>query len=129
MARHAQPREVAELKGAHKKDPQRYRGEVPKHELPLGDAPVDLDEMEKRAWFELSAMVPPGVLTFGDAPMFKMACVLYAEFVETKRDFPIGKFSHLISLLARFGMSPADRQKIAIENPNKPSNPFADLDS
>ena len=39
MAGIRQPREIAELKGAHIKDPQRYKGEVPKSQMPIGQAP------------------------------------------------------------------------------------------
>lgn len=129
MARIAQPREVAELKGAHKKDPQRYRGDVVKSGLPLGNAPDHLTEGEKKCWFELESYALPGVLTAADRIMLELA----AELLCKRRRWDggdglsVGERSALISILARLGMSPADRQKFTTEE-KKDSNPFANLE-
>jgi phage terminase small subunit len=126
MARHAQPREVARLKGADKKDPQRYRGEAPKRDMPLGNAPAQLSEDAAACWFELQSLALPGVMTGADRIMFEVASNLMAEYRRDPVEFAVGKYAHLIGLLARFGMSPADRQKLAVEKP-KSDNPYADL--
>lgn len=124
MARHSQPREVAALKGADKKNPQRYRTEAPKSVLPLGSAPDHLSEMAKAVWFELEAYAPAGVLAGSDRLMLETAAVLVAEFRENTKDFPASKMGHMIGVLARLGMSPSDRQKLGAEK-TKEEDPFS----
>ena len=126
MARIAQPRETAELKGAHKKDPQRYRGEPIKSELPIGDAPKYLAEDSKGVWFELCGLIPDGILTGADRLSFELLCNLTAEYRRSPEDFAVGKYAHLISMFARFGLTPSDRQKFVTDK-GKQGNPFEDL--
>lgn len=114
MANHAQPREIAELKGAVEKNPQRYKGYPPKLDMPLGDAPLHISESAQSCWFELSAFSPPGVLTGAERIPMELASNLLAEYRESPCDFQVGKYTHLIGLLARFGMTPSDRQKLSI---------------
>lgn len=123
MARHAQPRELAELKGATKHDPQRYKPEVPKHDRPLGAMPDHLTSEAKTVWFEVEEYLLPGVMTAADRLVMEMLCELLAEFRKCPKEFPSNKLGHLIGCLARFGMSPADRQKLGTEKP-KEGNPF-----
>ena len=123
MARHAQPRELAALKGADRKDPQRYRKTPPKSSFDLGNAPDELSETQKAAWFELQSYAPDGVLTGGDRHMMELASKLLAESRENWLDFSAARMGHLIGILARLGLSPADRQKLGTEA--KPDgNPF-----
>lgn len=128
MARHAQPQELAKLKGADKKDPQRYSKTVPKHGAPLGNAPARMTVKAKECWFELSAMAIPGTLTYADRVMMEVLANLLAEYRRSPVKFPIGKYTHLIGALARFGMSPSDRGKLGVEKPDKKANPFEHLD-
>jgi hypothetical protein len=123
MARHAQAREVAELKGAHKVHPERYRKETPKHAQPLGAIPEHLTAEAKAVWFEVEEYVLPGVMTAADRLIMEVLCELLAEFRASPKEFPANKYGHMIGCLARFGMSPADRQKLGTEKP-KESNPF-----
>lgn len=123
MARHPQAREVAELKGATKHDPQRYRKEPPKAELTLGHAPEHMCEAAKKCWFEISTYAPKGVLTGAERIPLEALSNLLAEYREDPREFAVGKYTHLIGLLARFGMTPADRQKLGTEKP-KDENAF-----
>ncbi len=129
MARIAQPREVAELKGADKRNPQRYRGEPIKSNLPVGEPPEHLTEGEAKCWFELSAKSLPGVLTYADSVMLELASELLCK--RRRWDggdgLSVGERSALISILARLGMSPADRQKFTEDKP-KDDNPFANLE-
>lgn len=127
MGRHKQPREVAEFKGAHKKDPQRYRDESPKNLIELGDPPPHMYDEAKAIWFELSAYAIPNVLTVADRFTFEIACNLLAEYRESPILFPTARLPQLISLLARFGLSPADRQKLRIDDSKKPSNKFSEF--
>lgn len=127
MARHAQPREIAELKGADKRNPQRYRGEPVKSSVEVGHAPEHLSEHAKQIWFELETYSLPGVLTGADRFVVEMAAELMAEYREDRRGFAVGKYTHLIGLLARLGLSPSDRQKFTTDKPQT-DNPFANLE-
>ena len=126
MARHPQARETAELKGAHKKHPERYRGEQIKSAYPVGLPPDDMGEPAKAIWHELVELALPGVLTGADRLLFRVLCDLVAEYNSNPVEFKVGKYTHLIGLCARFGMSPADRQKFVSDKPES-KNEFEDL--
>jgi phage terminase small subunit len=128
MARHPQPDELARLKGADKKNPQRYSATVPKSDLPLGNAPDHMSEAASACWFELSSMAIPGTMTGADRVMLEVLSNLLAEYRTSPVDFAVGKYTHLISSLARFGMSPSDRNKLGVDKPGEQDNPFANLD-
>lgn len=123
MARHPQPREVAELKGAVRHDPQRYRTELPTVEQPLGSAPAHLSETAKGIWFEVEGLAPVKVLKGADRIALEVLSTLLEEYREDPRKFSAAKIAHVIGLLARLGMTPADRQKLGTEKPPE-GNPF-----
>lgn len=120
MPRHTQPREIALLKGAHKNHPERYRSEPPKSQLPLGFAPDHMSLEAKGCWDEIAALAVPGVLTGADRVMLELASTLLAEFRADPGEFRAAKVGHLIGLLARFGMSPSDRQKVGAPTAENP---------
>ena len=126
MARNPQPREVAELKGATKQNPQRYRNEVPKSDLPLGVAPEHMTDEARSAWFEIESYAIPGVLTAADRIYMEMIANLLADYREDPSNFPCNKIGQMVSILARFGMSPADRQKLNVAPEQKKSD-FDDI--
>ena len=117
MARHARPIELAILKGETKRRPGRYSKIVPKSDLPCGDPHEGMSKEAQACWFEISSKTIPGTLTFADSIMLEIAANLLAEYKQAPNDFMIGKYTHLIGILARLGMSPADRTKIGIEKP------------
>ncbi|MNM21161.1 hypothetical protein D3C81_315190 [compost metagenome] len=123
MARHRQPRELAELKGATKKDPQRYTKEPPKSGKPLGKPPAHLEPHVVEVWKELEKCALPGVLTASDRFIMEVASSLLAEFRADSAEFKAAKYSHLIGCLARLGLTPTDRQKLGTEKPRE-GNPF-----
>jgi phage terminase small subunit len=123
VARHKQPRELAELKGATKKDPQRYKKEAPTTGKALGKPPAHLPEDVVTVWKELEKCSLPGVLTSADRFVLEVAASLLAEFRANRADFKAAKYSHLIGCLARLGLTPADRQKLGTEK-TREGNPF-----
>jgi phage terminase small subunit len=127
MALHTQPVEIALLKGADKKHPERYRNEVPKSKLPLGGAPEHLTPAAADCWFEISSYAIPGVMTGADRVTLEMLANLLAEYREGPREFPSTKLGQLIGLLGRFGMSPSDRTKLGVAK-NKEEDPYSNLD-
>ena len=126
MSRHAQPREVAELKGSHKKNPQRYRGEVIKSEYPLGEAPSHMSEDSKAIWFELETYSLPGVLTGADRLLMEIVSNLVVEYRRDPDEFTAAKHGVLKGHMATLGLNPSDRQKFTTDT-GKTDNPFADL--
>jgi len=70
---------------------------------------------QQKCWFELVAMVAEGVLTYSERPLMDLAACLYDEYKEDRREFGAAKRKDFIGLCARFGMSPADRQKLHVE--------------
>jgi len=119
MSLHTQPRELAELKGATKVNPERYRDEVPKSAMPLGDYPVERSDDPAECWFEISSMCIPGVLTGADRIMMEIAADLLGEYREDHQKFASAKRAQLVSCLARFGMSPTDRNSLGIVKDDK----------
>jgi phage terminase small subunit len=123
MARHKQPDELAKLKGADKKNPQRYLKVVPKSPSSLGSAPNHLTPDVAKVWEELVTYALPGVLTGADRFVMEIAASLLAEFRCDRAEFAAAKYSHLIGCLARLGLTPADRQKLGTAPPQE-ENPF-----
>lgn len=123
MPRHAQPREVAALKGADRKNPQRYRKQPPKAEAPLGAMPDWLTTEARVVWFELEAYALPGVLTAADRLVMAALAELQAEFRANPREMSAARIGQMVGLMGRLGLSPADRQKLGTEK-KEAGNPF-----
>lgn len=128
MPRHMQPRKVAELKGATKKNPQRYRTPEAKSEHSLGQPPNHLSESAQIVWAEIEKYSPDGVLTGADRLTLEVACELMAEFRERPREIPAAKIGRLQGALASLGLNPSDRQKIGAPS-REDSNPYAAIDA
>lgn len=123
MARHPQPIELAKLKGANKRNPQRYRAEVPKSGHALGRAPDHLSAAAKAVWFELETYALKGTLTGADRLVMETTSVLVSQFRADPVGFQAAKIGHMIGCLARLGLTPADRQKLGtVKAPE--GNPF-----
>jgi hypothetical protein len=120
-----QPREIAELKGADKKNPQRYRNEVPKNSNPVGLAPEDMTPEQQKCYFELTSYAIPNVLTQADSTIVELAASLLAEFRKDRSKFPANKIGHLMSCLTHLGMTPSARTKLNVSK-EKPKNPYSD---
>ena len=118
MARHAQPREVAELKGAVAKNPQRYRKQVPKSNLEVGSPPEHMTKEAADCWWEVLAKAIPGTITFADSIVLEVTCNTLAEYREGPKEFNTTRLNALIGMLARFGFSPSDRTKLGVEKPD-----------
>jgi phage terminase small subunit len=124
MSRLKDPIELAELKGATRQNPQRYRDTPPKSTSPLGDAPSTMSERAQRIWLEFEGNAPPGVMTGNDRPAMEMLCELFSEFREDPRAFVAAKYARLTILLAHFGMTPSGRRQVAGMSKPKGENEF-----
>ena len=118
---------MAELKGAVQKNPQRYRTEIPKSNKPLGAYPKKPVTDPRECWNELAAVAIPGVLTSSDRLMMEVLSDLIAEYRLNPVKFKPAKMTHMIGIMARFGMSASDRNKLGVSKPEAGSNHWAAL--
>lgn len=127
MARHTQAREIAELKGALAKHPERYRNKPPKSIMPIGNAPDHMDEMAKKCWFEIQSLAIPGVLTGSDRIALEMYANLLAEYRENPRKFSAAKMTQMRGINAELGMSPSSRAKLGVKDDKDDEDDFESL--
>lgn len=128
MARNRTNTIVLEMRGAFRKHPERKKereGE-PVVTEPLGDCPEYLSEPEQHAWADIVSTAPTGVLKRSDSIAVEKAASLLAlsrQWVVVEdctgqryatRPMTDGQHSQLISLLSKFGMTPADRSKVSV---------------
>src|SRR5579875_1700742 len=113
MPAHRKSLDVHHISGAAKKNPQRFRDRkpAPTPSGDLGKPPKHLTADERKAWKEIASQVPPGVLANADRIALEIASRLLVRF-RTGLLLKASEVSCLVSLLARFGMTPADRNKI-----------------
>lgn len=130
MGRPRQPTAKLELNGAFKKDPQRLRerGTEPVPSGELGDPPAYFDEKQKASWHELAADAPKGVLTNADRWVTEIASVLMARF-RSPEGLKAGEFAQLTAVLAKLGMSPADRSRVGVAKGKEKKSTFAKIAS
>ena len=121
MGRHKLPSNVKKLKNTYRE--YRENQEEPIPESLIGDAPDCLNIEQKKAWVELLENVPDGVLTGADRIIVEIASRLLSE-LRIKDRLSVGKMSHLISCLARMGLTPSDRSKISINKPKRKRDPW-----
>lgn len=113
MPAHRKHLDIHVMSGATKKNPQRFtdRKRAPQPTEDLGKPPKHLTADERKAWKEIASQVPPGVLGNTDRIAVEIAARLLVRF-RTGLLLKASEVSCLVSLLARFGMTPADRNKI-----------------
>lgn len=124
MARPRTPTALHEIRGTGKKHPERMaeRRDEPVPTAGIGPA-KGLDPQQAEAWDEIVSLCPPGVLGNSDRIALEMTVRLLVQFRNDPDEFPASRMGHLISLLSRFGLTPADRSKISVPKGNG-KNPF-----
>jgi phage terminase small subunit len=132
MGRNALPLQIQQLKGADKKDPARYRDRVaavPRNAAPLGEPPAHLSPSETVAWNELASMFAANVTCSADRWAVEIASCLMAKRRDNPDKFKAADAQLLVSLLSRFGMTPADRSKVSAPPDDAADrNEFAEFD-
>lgn len=128
MARPRTPTNVLELRGAFKKDPQRKRKNEPKPTGEIGAHSLGTTNPSE-IWDELVAACAPNVLTVSDRIALEIAVEYMSQFRKDPANYSNERVRLLISLLAKFGMTPSDRAKLSIPDlaSNKENDPWADL--
>lgn len=122
MGRPRTPTNVLDARGAFKKNPQRgaARENEPEPNGDIGEPPQGITLDQHEAWKEIVACAPEGVLCKADRIALRVAATLYAEFIRNPADMPAARIARLDSILARFGMTPADRSKVGAPKGGKP---------
>ena len=102
-----------ELSGSFAKHPERRRERenepMPRGELPK-NPPSYFTPEQAEIWRELRRGAPDGVLTDADYHCVELACILMAK-VRAGEAKP-SEIAVLSSLLARLGLTPADRNRV-----------------
>lgn len=117
------PTSLLEISGAYQKNPSRRRPDEPSTGRGVGAAPKHLSDDQRAAWDDVVANCAAGVFQSSDRMMLEMLAVLIAEWRGDYAGFGGRKYTVLQTLLARAGMTPADRSRIAVKPP-KGDNPF-----
>jgi hypothetical protein len=103
---------------------KKRRPRAPQSSGPLGVAPSHLRAAQKTVWDELSSIVPIGAVQASDRWAFELLVCLMSKF--RRGDAKAGEVNQISSLLARFGMTPADHGRVSERLPQQQkTDPFA----
>ena len=124
MGRTPYPKAVLRIKGVDKTHPERFRirENEPENVNPVGDPPENLSDSERNIWMRIVEESITGVLGQADRIAVELACKLYVRVDEgtaTRVDY-----NQLIKLLSQFGMTPADRSRLSIPEPENDDDEF-----
>jgi hypothetical protein len=117
MARIPMPDSVQDMKGAFALHPERAHPNEPKPDGPLGPAPAYLSKEEKVVWRELARNLIPGVAFHSDRLPFEALVRVASKMRHNWEKFKATDMAALISLSARFAMTPSDRTKVSVAKP------------
>ncbi len=109
MARN--PLAKAQIMGADRKNPQRYRGRNNPACSPIGDPSAFLNDDQRKAWDMFVAEIP--WLTASDRPLLELATVLRAGF-NADAMTGINRLQVYSSVLSKLGATPVDRSRIGV---------------
>lgn len=114
MPAHRKPISILSASGATAKNPQRFRERMdePVPTSKLGAPPKHLPDAVKSAWKEIVKQAAPGTLFNTDRIALEVAATMLVRF-RAGEFSKASEVSTLVSLLARFGMTPADRAKVS----------------
>ncbi len=116
------PTAVLEATGAFKEHPARARTGEPNSGRGIGPAPAWLTPEQGEIWDEVVSDCAAGVFQSSDRHMLAALVIHLEGFRNAPADFGHKRMTALMSLLARCGMTPADRSRITVarsevENP------------
>lgn len=126
------PMALRELHGTANRNKQRNNTNAPKPKRGIGPPPEHLSAAQARAWDYLVSVMFEGVLGESDRPTMEILACLFARFRAVNYDDLEAKtlsgteLAMLQKIMASYGMSPADREKITVEKQEE-KNPFAQI--
>lgn len=116
------PTAIKEARGSYKNHPERRNENEMQPLGGIGPAP-DHAGAYAETWDEIVKAMPPGVLGNTDRIAIEMLCKLVVKMRFDFEHMNAAEMTRLETLLARFGMTPADRTKITVPKGEK-KNPF-----
>ena len=127
MAPPRKPTNILALNGAFKRNPKRgsARANEPVPAGDIGEAPAHLSENEKSCWHEVVKQCHENSLCSADRLIIEHGARILAalrastEYADTKM---MVRFE---CVLAKLGLSPADRSRVHITKANPVESPFA----
>ncbi|MBK6728582.1 MAG: hypothetical protein IPG63_15380 [Xanthomonadales bacterium] len=129
MARPRKPTSLLAINGTLAKNPGRYadRASEPVDDRALGPPPDTMRPDQRAAWLEIERLAP--WLRFGDRIAVEVTAALLATFrVGGVGMMPPAMLTRLETMLARLGMTPADRSRVAAGiGSSGADNPFSAL--
>jgi hypothetical protein len=133
MGAHKKPMELRKLQGTSERNKQRQNKDAPPVVRGIGPAPKYFTEAESEVWDYFVSIMFVGVLSETDRPSLEIMSKLLYRFRHGEHDKEAvivqlngAELSRLDSLIARYGMTPSDRQKI-VQPKTEDSNPFGDM--
>lgn len=121
------PTAVLDARGSFQKDPQRRPKNEPVPVGKIGTYPKRFTAAERQAWRDIVKGACAGVLTSADRVAVEMAATLLAEFRESPRDITAPRIARLHALIGSFGMTPADRSRVAVFNKPEIKDSWSEL--
>lgn len=121
------PDVILEAAGSWKKDPARRRVNTPSTGRGVGPAPEGLAEDEVAAWDQIVADCAPGVWQSSDRGFLEQLARMLARSRRNPDGFGTKSMTLFVGMLARAGMTPADRSKVFVsrEQDEKPKSGLA----
>jgi len=111
---------------AFKKNPDRARNNEPQTP-PLGDAPFHFSKKQRMIWDEIKSTAADGVLQQSDS--FAIEDMVY--LIEEKRDCPkafqSAKYTILVKLYAKFGLTASDRASLEVPKKENKKTTYKDM--
>lgn len=77
-----------------------------------------MSDEEKKIWKQLAKECLPGVVKQSDRTAFTLLVKLATKLYNNE-EMRVGEMAVMISLCSRFALTPADRSKVAIEQPKE----------
>ena len=116
MPRPRKPTKLKELSGSYKTHKNRRPENEPQPKGEIGSPPessASKDRKEEIAaiWVEMKAVIADGVMTDMDRPALELLCNTLYEIRHAEK-FSSAMYQTAVSLLSRFGMTPADRSRV-----------------
>lgn len=121
------PTALKEIQGTAHRNKQRQNPDEPVPTRGIGPAPVHFGEAHQKIWDEVVGVMYAGVLGEADRIALEIMVMLIHRLRwadgEVYQPLNGAELARLTGLLSQFGMTPADRTKIAVPKTKK-SNPF-----
>ena len=117
MARPRLPEKVAQVTGADKRSPGRFKGRKTPVVKSLGPAPQRFTPDQAEIWDEFNEDFP--WLGRSDRRLVGLAVVMQ-HMIDTDPDCPVAVFAQMRMLLSAMGGTPVDRSKVTAPDDDTP---------